>query len=225
MTWREGIRDLIQYKRSDLDHIYQFGIYLGESLIELKEMYGTSVGGTQKFWAFDSFCGTPNVVQEGQWEPHSFSAQRDTESVSPDQAAMKIIAKLKPHFNGISSYYLDRYLSEDEDNELSIFSGFYSESLKDEIAKEMKPAFYVDVDCDLYSSTVEALDFMFRNKLIVKGSLIGFDDYGGTEKWKTCEDGESRAFAEMIIKYNINTRCIRQFGNEFPHVVRIYEII
>lgn len=233
MTWRDGIVDLIEQK-SELTDVYQFGIYLGESLIELKRMSGAN---ERKFWGFDSFCGTPNTEKEGQWDPHSFSAQRDTMSTSVIEAEIKILDKLSGSFKVSTLEYdnNDEYNSKTvisrgtpqnlNDIDLSIFSGFYETSLRDEIAKDMKPAFYVDVDCDLYSSTVEALDFMFRNKLIVKGTILGFDDWGGTEGWQTASDGESKAFVEMLDKYQVKAHCLRQFGTSFPHVVRVYQIV
>jgi hypothetical protein len=47
-------------------------------------------------------------------------------------------------------------------------AGYYSESLSPQHDKQvvelgMKPASYIDIDCDLYESTRDALDFFFRN--------------------------------------------------------------
>lgn len=46
--------------------------------------------------------------------------------------------------------------------------GYYDESLSPKHDSQvmklgMKPASYIDIDCDLYESTRDALDFFFRN--------------------------------------------------------------
>ena len=57
--------------------------------------------------------------------------------------------------------------------------GFYSESLTPTLVQElgMKPAAYIDIDCDLYISSKQALAYMFEQKLAVPGTLIGYDDF------------------------------------------------
>ena len=58
------------------------------------------------------------------------------------------------------------------------------------MATNPKPAFWVDLDVDLYISTVQVLDFMFKNHLIVPTTLVSFDDWGATKEF---EGGESLA--------------------------------
>ena len=55
-------------------------------------------------------------------------------------------------------------------------SGYFNVSLTDEIASQMRPANYIDIDVDLFESSITALGFMFRNKLAVPGTYIGYDD-------------------------------------------------
>ena len=80
-------------------------------------------------------------------------------------------------------------------------AGFYDRSLTAELAttRGMRPALYVDIDCDLYSSTVIVLTWLFENRLIRKGTILGYDDiragggYGAGEglahlqRWKSTE--------------------------------------
>ena len=61
----------------------------------------------------------------------------------------------------------------------------------------------MEIDCDLYVSSVQALDFMFRNRLIVSGTLIGYDDWWvvpcvAKNRWiSALEVDEGLAHAEM----------------------------
>jgi hypothetical protein len=69
----------------------------------------------------------------------------------------------------------------------------------------MRPALYVDIDCDLYVSTYQALDWLFSSKLIVPGTLIGYDDWCLTTLGTA---GESRAHIEIARKYKVKFRCV-----------------
>jgi hypothetical protein len=82
----------------------------------------------------------------------------------------------------------------------------------------------VDIDVDLYSSTITVLDFMFRNNLIGKGTLLFYDDWGGSKGFETLSSGESRAHKEMLEKYNKIAREILSIGDSFPNVHKIFEV-
>ena len=59
---------------------------------------------------------------------------------------------------------------------------------------QMLPALYLQIDCDLYVSAYQALDWMLANKLVVAGTIIGYDDWttGG-------EGGEAQAHHEVVL--------------------------
>jgi hypothetical protein len=86
----------------------------------------------------------------------------------------------------------------------------------------MKPAVFVDLDADIYSSTYTALDFMFRNGLIQRGTLLAYDDWGGTPGWQTYSDGESRAHNEICNKYKVQVQHMVQYGYSYPHVQKVF---
>lgn len=80
-----------------------------------------------------------------------------------------------------------------DDEHVKFVPGYFNESCTPELAKTLRPALYVDVDIYLYISTVQALGFMLRHKLLVVGSVIGYDDWpaGGVQ------GGEQRAHREL----------------------------
>ena len=68
-----------------------------------------------------------------------------------------------------------------------LIPGFYNESLRDgaSLARRlrMRPALLLDIDCDLYSSSKQALQFMLEAGLLVPGTFVYYDDYS-LEDWR-----------------------------------------
>lgn len=62
----------------------------------------------------------------------------------------------------------------------------------------MRPALYVEIDCDLYLSSRQALEWLLSSRLIVRGTVIGYDDLeaGGT-------GGEAQAHNEVVARWGL----------------------
>lgn len=94
--------------------------------------------------------------------------------------------------------------------------GFYNESLMpdaDWVALfNPQPAVYIDVDVDLYISSVQALDFMFKMGLARVGTLIGYDDWWvipcSLNTTDVFDTGEGRAHFEITHKYGVRFKCV-----------------
>lgn len=76
------------------------------------------------------------------------------------------------------------------------------------------PLALVHIDCDLYSSTVTALDAV--RPYISEGTIFVFDEYEGYEGW---EQHEAKAWQEFIAKHRIICRSIAQEGEERAFLV------
>jgi hypothetical protein len=89
----------------------------------------------------------------------------------------------------------------------NFIQGYYNESLTPELHQRlgMRPALFVDIDCDLYISTYQALDWLFTSKIIAPGTLVGYDDWCLT---KLGVAGESRAHDEIALKHKVTFRCV-----------------
>ena len=61
-----------------------------------------------------------------------------------------------------------------------------------------------------------------ENKLIVPGTIIGYDDWGGTPDFDTFKYGESRAHKEIIDEWGIKMTKLLQNGNAYPHVQTVW---
>ena len=156
---RAAYRGLFRYNVSDAmpGDVYQFGVFTGASLRSLARHYRGA-----RLWAFDTFSGMPKVSDhtEGSyikaWGPGAFNAAGS----SRDK-----VKRLQEEFGA-------------QGHNVSFIVGTYSVSLTTQLpqAMGMRPAMYVDIDCDLYASTLEALDWMLAHNLIIAGTVLGYDD-------------------------------------------------
>jgi hypothetical protein len=169
--------------------IYQFGVFNGDSMKELRTYFPGST-----MWGFDSFQGIPSLNDDNDVRQKDFEAGAYKAAITPES--------------------LRRQIAEPE--RVSFIVGFYNESLTPSLKskKHMKPAKYIDVDADLYSSSYQALDWMFSNGLVQPGTLIGYDDWWvnpcskGGESLTPLDTGEGRAHLELAEKYSVRFRCI-----------------
>lgn len=186
---------------------YQFGIFRGTTLIFIYEMFRKYGLIPEKILAFDSFDGlpdeTPGVQKNPVWQRREFSAKY----VFGTDSTREIVEKIENQLP-------------DRDIPIQWFEGFFSDVLNDMWMKSVrpKPAFWVDLDVDLYRSTIDVLDFMFKHKLIIPGTILSADDWGGTEEYM---GGESLAFKEMSEKYAVVLEEIHSYTN-LPHVQKAF---
>ncbi len=80
-----------------------------------------------------------------------------------------------------------------------IVPGWFGETVET-LASETRYGF-IHVDCDLYQSTIDALDPLFRRGQIAAGAVICFDDWMCNRA--SDEFGERRAFRELAERYRI----------------------
>jgi Macrocin-O-methyltransferase (TylF) len=78
-------------------------------------------------------------------------------------------------------------------------AGWFSESLP-KLDPGTKFAL-IHIDCDLYQSALEVLDFVFKNSTLSDGALVLFDD------WNCCraskDFGERKAWREACDRYQV----------------------
>ena len=88
----------------------------------------------------------------------------------------------------------------------------------------MRPAAYLDTDCDLYSSAYESLDWAFASGVAQVGTVVGYDDWWvfacshakgrrGQEGNLSAaidifEHGEAKAHKEITYKYGVRFECL-----------------
>ena len=161
--------------------IYEFGVWCGASMVRVRECM-IAVGLVCKsMFAFDSFCGLPNedpdIEQSGAWHLGGWSSKGYMKE--PDIGKVIVRIQEMVEFGKIPTAFIP---------------GFFVDSLTPELLKQhdFRPAAFVDVDVDLYISAKQCLAWLFESGLVIPGTLIGYDDWGGTEEYKG--GGEFSAF-------------------------------
>lgn len=181
--------------------VYQFGVYSGVSIRNILCKY-RQFNLINNVWGFDSFCGLPLETKENiayeVWNEGEFSSCDYLDVNNPIEAANILKNQIQKEY---------------PEYPLEMIVGFYNETLKSCDVSKMKPASWVDIDVDLYSSTIDVLEFMITNKLIVPGTLFYYDD------WKDTSFGEGRAHEEICEKYNIQMQHLIGTGE------RIYVVL
>jgi O-methyltransferase len=106
-----------------------------------------------EFYAFDSFEGLPetDIEEDGIFRTGSYCTSKSD------------FLRIVKQKTGL-----------DLDND-HIIKGFYSESLTKELQARMPKVGMVHIDVDLYSSTMEVLEFI--KPLLVVGTVLIFDDW------------------------------------------------
>jgi len=215
--WRTNLLNNSYFFDINLKDVYEFGVYTGQSLVEIDKAFQKMNILIRKLFALDSYEGMPeetkDVIHQEDWKKGNYSTMELYNASNPIEAS----EKLKNSVNKLIR----------PQTEIITIEGFYENILNNNIIEkyDFKPAIYVDIDCDIYSSTYEVLNFMVKNNLIVKGTIIGYDDWGGTKGWREMKDGESRAHKEIQEKYNIEFEEMGSIGTDFPHVHKIFKVI
>lgn len=163
----------------ELGNYYEFGTFKGNSLINvgnLKRLLSIIYPELRNFelFSFDSFEGLP---------------QNDLDHNDPVWRKGAFCGSLEEVKRNVSSYRI----------KAKYIKGFYSESLTEELALQMRknPPSIIFIDVDLYSSTIEVLKWL--DKVSLPLAIYIFDDIWATGNHPDL--GEQKA----IIEYNSST--------------------
>lgn len=205
MNYRETAIAYLAKNKVDVSDrsIYEFGVWCGASMILMRK-YMLLAGLTCKhMFAFDSFRGLPaeslDVVAGGAWTPGGWSSRDYMKEPDIDKIIIRLQGKVE--FCTVPTTFIP---------------GFFADSLTPELLKQhdFRPAAFIDIDVDLYISAKQCLVWMFENGLVVPGTLIGYDDWGGTEEYK---GGESLAHLEIQKEYGVKFKELFSVKGEKHH--------
>jgi O-methyltransferase len=179
-TYRElihrGLEHLIgEFGQESLGDYLEFGVYNGTSLVSMfRETEAMGLTGMRLF-GFDSFEGLPAAAatdDEGKWKPGAWRSDLEfTEAV-------------------LEAEGVDR-------SRVFLVPGWFSATCNAETAHRysITKASVIMIDCDIYTSTREALDFC--GPLITDRALMLFDDWN-TGDLAAKNLGERKAFEEWL---------------------------
>lgn len=171
-------------------HVYEFGVFNGNTLGRLIKGFRDRKIGVGHFWGFDSFEGLPKedpkVWHNPEWPEHAFNVQKDFGLHSVDEAMAFVHKNLE---------------SVNLDNNVTLIPGYFSDTCNEENWRElqMEPAHYIHIDADIYISSYQALEFCFEHWIASDGTLIRFDDIASTPK----NAGQHLAWDKIRFKYEV----------------------
>lgn len=177
--------EFIRFNGVDGD-IFEFGVGSGSTLAMLNKLAASSLEKNRSDYrliGFDSFQGMP--ASEG----------RDAEMHNETSLGVSFA---KGEFqSSIDEVWQNLRESSAEVERITLVEGWYDKTLTSELKQslEVTSASLINIDCDLYSSTIAAL--RWSESLIRQGTIVNFDDwfcYKGSE-----EHGEARAFKEFLV--------------------------
>ena len=160
--------------------ILEFGVYMGNSLSTFSNLYD-EFGLEKVFFGFDAFKGLPKETLDEN-NPHYWG-----EGVFMNGSVEML--------NNILPFVI-------------IKDGWFEDTLNGETLKEVKQnkIGLIHMDCDIYTSTIQVLEWIVKNELLIDGCLIVYDDWGGhyDKGVGEYECGEGKAHKEICEKYNLN---------------------
>jgi len=211
---RDCMRQVLQNcSRQDCSHndLYQFGVFQGFSMRYVAQNFRKANASFSRMWGFDSFQGLPNEgtndgdpavrmdklghqatskgirVKNGDYDSFAktlwFPGALDMRKVFGSDDFLVIVDKVSKRIG---------------DPRVEFVRGFFNESLTEATFRLLpfRPALYVDIDVDLYSSTVQVLEWLLTSQILVPGTVIYYDDWisGGRQ-------GNQKAHQESFAKF------------------------
>ncbi|MGB7442582.1 MAG: TylF/MycF/NovP-related O-methyltransferase [Coleofasciculaceae cyanobacterium] len=153
----------------------EFGVHVGNTYIwqakEILKNYPQS-----QLIGFDSWQGLPEEAS-GIWVPERH--RKGQFSSSKEVVTRRLYQLTSP-----------------SDDRFSFVDGFFSDSLTDEVRKNISDIIFVNIDVDLYKSTIDVLDFL--KPLCKPGLIIYWDDWKDPADQHEAGWGEHLAFTNWI---------------------------
>jgi len=168
---------LLKSKGVELGDYLEFGVYCGASLACMHRTLQRTRINHVRLFGFDSFEGFPDIAKYddgGAWQPGDF----------------RFDYKSTRKFLTLSGVDWGRVF---------LTKGFFSDTLKSDLIRRhrINKASLIMVDCDLYTSSKEALNFCAP--LIKDHAVIFFDDWNSHNgKLARNNMGQKRAFDEFL---------------------------
>jgi len=188
-VFRESIVKSISHITNKSGDVYEFGVHGGNTIHNIFMLLKKNNIEYNNLYGFDSFCGFPNFKDELKKDPNTYTPWETMDfNFTEDQSLEEALNGILKRFDGKKPI---------------LIPGFYDDVLTDDLVEKynMKPALFVHMDSDLYTSTYTVLDFMFRNNLIIKNTIVTYDEWSSF--FKSGDFGEERAHNEITEKYNL----------------------
>lgn len=95
---------------------------------------------------------------------------------------------------------------------IEIVPGYFSESLPEFLQRHTEKCAFIHIDCDLYSSTMDVFDNLFREGRVVPGTVILFDEF---YNYQYFEGNEFNAFREVFSRNGVAYKWLAHTESAF----------
>jgi len=169
----------------------EFGVMRGNSIIDFYNAYNMNII-PGYFFGFDSFEGIPEEIhdQHSPWDAGRAGRFSCNGNIHPQLL---------------------------DNPNINIVNGWFSDTLNDSIIPKFnnKKIGIAHIDCDIYTSTLEVLEFIIQYDLLCDGSILLYDDWGAYRQAGLSEDyeykvAEARAHKEIVEKYNLDFELVHK---------------
>lgn len=92
--------------------------------------------------------------------------------------------------------YTTKGVMPDVPENVTLHKGWFDQTLPEFLKQNAEAVRFINIDCDIYSSTKTVLDFLAPR--IRPGSVLVFDEYIGNQHWR---EDEFKAFQEAVARY------------------------
>ena len=180
----QAIRNALELTQTDPDasafegDYYEFGLFRGGTFLATNQVLDTLGKKDTCMYGFDSFQGLPAATSIDAGDPRFFAGQF---ACSREEVEKNLIS------NGMDM------------SRATLIEGFYEDVLTEELRAEhqFRQASVVLLDCDYYTSTKVALDWL--SPYLRVGTLLLFDDWFSHDDNQ--ELGQQKALAEWLEAY------------------------
>lgn len=171
---------------------YEFGVMSGKAIEIVMDIMQHEMDGQlfTKIVGFDSFEGLPkesnDVWQNPEWPEGAFNAKKVWSVNSIEE---------------VHNCLYNRWAKYNQKN-IELVTGFYCDTLNWKLAEKYTKhrASFIHIDVDLYLSTIQCMNWLFDNHLVMYNSIWRFDDWNSTPEWTA---GESLAFKEVTARLGL----------------------
>jgi len=188
-----SLEKAVELGTTEIGDYYEFGIFNGYTFLYVQKYAQLININNMKFFGFDSFKGLPDIRGIDKTDYYAY-------------------------YTGELSYSKSRVIKDLNSrgadwNKTFIIEGFFEKSLNEGTRKKykMNKVSVALIDCDLYSSTVEVLNFI--KDMIIDKTILIFDEYESILFKRDKDKGESKAFSEFLEKNkNITVEELKSIG-------------
>ena len=156
-------------------------------------------------WGFDSFQGMPDSDATDRAHHQHVSSWRSGGLNAAEQLKLTRWSELRAAILGNIAHGVA--------GRVHLMRGFFNESLAPGLrlarARGMRPARLIDFDCDLASSTRQALSFMIKAQLLVPGSYVYYDDASKAQWASRNATEQTLAHRQMSAAYGLQWEMLR----------------